>query len=83
MYKYRNLKVVVAGQFGHGAEFKFGYPIVPVGDDPRNNWIKMDMVEKDPLDVRNYFPEIDEKIYKMRVSTYGTYYALVANTFYP
>ena len=78
MYKYRNLKVVVAGQFGHGAEFKFGYPIVPVGDDPRNNWIKMDMVEKDPLDVRNYFPEIDEKIYKMRVSTYGTYYALVA-----
>ena len=78
MYKFKNLRVVVSGQFGHGAEFKFGYPIIPVGDDPRNNWIKMDIVEKDPLDVRNYFPEIDETIYKMRVSTYGTYYALVA-----
>lgn len=78
MYKYKNLKVAVAGQFGHGAEYKYGYPIIPVGDDPRNNWIKMDMVEKDPLDVRNYFPELDGMIYKMRVSTYGSYYALVA-----
>lgn len=78
MYKFKNLRVVVSGQFGHGAEYKFGYPIIPVGEDQRNNWIKMDMVEKDPLDVRNYFPNIDELIYKMRVSTYGTYYALVA-----
>lgn len=78
MYKFKNLKVAVAGQFGHGAEYKYGYPIIPVGDDPRNNWIKMDMVEKDPLDVRNYFPELDGVIYKMRVSTYGSYYALVA-----
>ncbi len=78
MYKFKNLKVAVTGQFGHGAEYKYGYPIIPVGDDPRNNWIKMDMVEKDPLDVRNYFPELDGVIYKMRVSTYGSYYALVA-----
>lgn len=78
MYKFKNLKVAVAGQFGHGAEYKYGYPIIPVGDDPRNNWVKMDMVEKDPLDVRNYFPDFDGMIYKMRVSTYGSYYALVA-----
>ena len=78
MDKFKNLKVVVAGQFGKGAEFKYGYPVVPLTDEPRNNWIKMDMVEKDPLDVRNYFPQATGPIYKMRVSTYGSYYALVA-----
>lgn len=78
MDKFKNLKVVVAGQFGKGAEFKYGYPVVPLTDEPQNNWIKMDMVEKDPLDVRNYFPQATGPIYKMRVSTYGSYYALVA-----
>lgn len=78
MNKFKNLKVVVAGQFGNGAEFKYGYPVVPLTDEPQNNWIKMDMVEKDPLDVRNYFPQATGPIYKMRVSTYGSYYALVA-----
>ena len=78
MDKFKNLKVVVAGQFGKGAEFKYGYPVVPLTDEPKNNWIKMDMVEKDPLDVRNYFPQATGPIYKMRVSTYGSYYALVA-----
>ena len=78
MDKFKNLKVVVSGQFGKGAEFKYGYPAVPVTDEPQNNWIKMDMVEKDPLDARNYFPNVAGPIYKMRVSTYGSYYALVA-----
>lgn len=78
MDKFKNLKVVVSGQFGKGAEFKYGYPVAPVTDEPQNNWIKMDMVEKDPLDARNYFPNVTGSIYKMRVSTYGSYYALVA-----
>ncbi len=78
MDKFKNLKVVVSGQFGKGAEFKYGYPVVPVTDEPQNNWIKMDMVEKDPLDARNYFPQATGPLYKMRVSTYGSYYALVA-----
>lgn len=82
MGKFKNLKVVVAGQFGKGAEFKYGYPEVPLTDEPQNNWIKMDMVEKDPLDVRNYFPQATGPIYKMRVSTYGSYYALVAPSKY-
>lgn len=78
MEKFKNLKVVISGQFGNGAEYKYGYPLVPNTDDPQNNWIKMDMVEKDPLDARNYFPQVAGPIYKMRVSTYGSYYALVA-----
>lgn len=78
MDKFKNLKVVVSGQFGKGAEFKYGYPVAPVTDEPQNNWIKMDMVEKDPLDARSYFPNVTGPIYKMRVSTYGSYYALVA-----
>lgn len=78
MEKFKNLKVVISGQFGNGAEYKYGYPVVPNTDEPQNNWIKMDMVEKDPLDARNYFPQIAGPIYKMRVSTYGSYYALVA-----
>ncbi len=78
MAKFKNLKVVVSGQFGNGAEYKYGYPIAPTADDPQNNWLKMDMVEKDPLDVGNYFKDIAYPIYKMRVSIYGTYYALVA-----
>ena len=78
MAKFKNLKVVVSGQFGNGAEYKYGYPIAPTADDPQNNWLKMDMVEKDPLDVGNYFKDITYPIYKMRVSIYGTYYALVA-----
>lgn len=82
MYKFKNLKVVVAGKFGRGAEFKYGYPVVPLTDEPQNNWIKMDMVEKDPFDARNYFPQATGPIYKMRVSTYGSYYALVAPSKY-
>lgn len=78
MNKFKNLKVVVSGQFGNGAEYKYGYPIVPNTDDSLNNWIKMDMVEKDPLDIRNYFPKLNAPMFKMRVSTYGSYYALVA-----
>lgn len=78
MAKFKNLKVVVSGQFGNGAEYKYGYPMIPNTEDPLNNWIKMDMVEKDPLDIRNYFPKINTSMFKMRVSTYGSYYALVA-----
>ena len=63
MNKFKNLKVVVAGQFGNGAEFKYGYPVVPLTDEPQNNWIKMDMVEKDPLDVRNYYPQATGPMY--------------------